>query len=99
VKSTINISPKAKADIVEIWDYTARAHGPDAADSYVTEIDRVMVLASQYSEIGSDYSDIRQGYRKLRSGSHLIFYIPHDEGIEIIRVLHQQSDIPERLAD
>jgi toxin ParE1/3/4 len=99
VKSTINISPKAKADIVEIWDYTASVHGPDAADSYVTEINRVMVLALQYSKIGSDYSDIRQGYRKLRSGSHLIFYIPHDGGIEIIRVLHQQSDIPERLAD
>jgi toxin ParE1/3/4 len=99
MKLKVNISPKAKADIVEIWDYTARVHGPDAADSYVTEIDRVMILASQYSEIGSDYSDIRQGYRKLRSGSHLIFYIPHDSGIEIIRVLHQQADIPERLAD
>ena len=93
----INISPKASADIVAIWNYTVREHGVDTADIYVTELDRAMEMAIQYPKIGTDYSEIRDGYRKLKSGFHLIFYIPHDDGIEIIRVLHEQADIPARL--
>ncbi len=58
-----------------------------------------MAMALQFPEMGSDYCEVRDGYRKLLSGSHLIFYIPHDQGIEIMRVLHVREDIPARLED
>ncbi len=92
MSSEISISPKASADIIEIWNYTARTHSEDAADSYIRAIDGTMAMALQFPEIGSDYSEIRQGYRKLRSGSHLIFYLPTESGINIIRILHQRVD-------
>ena len=43
--------------------------------------------------MGSDYNDVRKGYRKLASGDHLIFYIPHDGGIDVVRVLHGRMDV------
>lgn len=93
----INIGRKANADIIAIWDYTAREHGVEAADAYIGDLDRVMAMALEFPQIGSDYSDIRDGYRKLKSGSHLIFYIPHGDGVEIIRVLHERADVPAQL--
>ncbi len=96
---TIQISRKAKAEIAAIWDYTAREHGVDQADNYVAAMDRVMAMALQFPEIGADYAEVRKGYRKLLSGSHLVFYIPHEGGIEVIRVLHVREDIPAKLAE
>lgn len=96
---SIYISRKASADIATIWDYTAREYGVVEADKYVVAMNRIMVMALQFPDIGSDYSKVRDGYRKLLSGSHLIFYIPHERGIEIMRVLHVRADIPARLGE
>lgn len=95
----IHLSRKANAEIAAIWDYTAREHGIDQADNYVAAMDRVMAMALQFPEIGADYSVVRKGYRKLLSGSHLIFYISHDDGIEIMRVMHVREDITAKLAE
>lgn len=99
MKRSICISRKASAEIASIWDYTAKEHGVAEADNYVAAMDRIMAMALQFPEMGSDYCEVRDGYRKLLSGSHLIFYIPHDQGIEIMRVLHVREDIPARLED
>lgn len=37
--------------------------------------------------------DIRDGYRKYHIGRHLIFYREADEGIVIIRILHDRMDV------
>jgi toxin ParE1/3/4 len=99
VNRIINIGRKAKADIVAIWKYTAREHGVEAADTYIGDLDRTMAMALEFPHIGSDYSEIRDGYRKLKSGAHLIFYIPHGDGIEIIRLLHERADVPAQLGN
>ena len=95
----VRISRAANADIAGIWDYTAQEYGPERADQYVSAFDRVMAMALQFPEIGSDFSDIRKGYRKLTSGEHLIFYIAHADGIEVMRVLHSRADVSARLGE
>jgi toxin ParE1/3/4 len=97
VSRQIILSKDAGRDLADIWDYTAREHGPTQADNYIGDIDRILALALDYPNMGMDYSDIRQGYRKLGSGHHLIFYIPRDAGIEVIRVLHERMDIEAQL--
>jgi toxin ParE1/3/4 len=93
VSRTIYHSRRAEADLAAILEDGEREYGPDAAEKYLAELDRKMQLALEYPVIGSDYSHIRDGYRKLISGSHLIFYIPHDDGIEIMRVVPARMDI------
>ena len=89
----IHISRRANSDLASIWDYTARECGPDAADEYISLLDASMESLTEFPKIGADSSHVRNGYRKLRSGSHLIFYIPHNDGIEVVRILHERMDI------
>lgn len=81
------ILPSAQADIAAIWDYGAGEHGAEAANRYIARFDQSMEMALLYPDMGTDYGDVRKGYRKLASGDHLIFYIPHDDGIDVIRLL------------
>lgn len=95
----IDISPRARAEIDGIWHYTLHEHGQAAADRYIDRLDQSMELALEFPEIGADYREVRAGYRMLPSGHHLIFYIPRDDGIDVLRVLHERMDIRSRLMD
>jgi toxin ParE1/3/4 len=48
---------------------------------------------------GRDCTDIRAGYRKYYVGRHLIFYRMAQDGIKIIRILHDSMDIESHLDD
>ena len=91
------LSPAARVDLDEIWDYTVRRWGVEQAERYI----RAIVEACQEIAVGDregiavDY--IRRGYRKLAVGSHLVFYRQGAAGPEIIRVLHQRMDVGARL--
>lgn len=50
--------------------------------------------------VGKDAVYIRENYRKYRVGRHIIFYrLVLDEGIEIVRVLHERMDVDEQFAE
>ena len=38
-------------------------------------------------------------YRKLSSGQHLIFYIPHNGGIDVVRMMHGRMDVEVHLGE
>jgi toxin ParE1/3/4 len=60
---------------------------------YLTKIDTAFDLLAAEPQCGKLCDDIRSGYRKYRVGRHLIFYRQSSEGIEIVRILHDQMDI------
>ena len=95
----INIAPAAKAEIVAIWDYTAAEYGSVAADQYITDLDTVMLRLLDFPQMGEDCAFIRKGYRRIRARSHVIYYVPHEGGIEIMRVLGERMDAKGRLRD
>jgi len=39
-----------------------------------------------------DIRDVRRAYRKSRAGSHVIFFKFTDDGIDVVRILHQRMD-------
>ena len=95
------ISVKAYEDIEKIWLYTLENWSQQQADRYVNLIfDEIEYLATN-PKSGKDFSHIRKSYRCAKVKSHLIFYrtIEKANYIEIIRVLHQQMDIENRLKE
>ena len=88
----LNIAPAARAEIISIWDYTAALHGTGAADAYVTDLDTVMLRLLDYPLLGEDCASIRHGYRRIRARDHVIYYVPHDNGIEVMRIMHPRQD-------
>ena len=95
--SQVVLSPKAKSDISGIWDYTLEQWGIDQAEKYVRELwAAIQKQACDYTT-STDISDVRPGYRKFRSGSHVIFFKLVDDGIDVVRILHQRMDFERHL--
>jgi toxin ParE1/3/4 len=91
------LSPAAKADLEQIWDYTHH-WGVDQAEEYLRELQRAIDRAAANPRIGRACDEIRPGYRKLAAGSHTLFYRVTVEGvIDVVRVLHQRMDVDRHL--
>lgn len=98
---TYRISVKANEDIQNIWLYTFKNWSLEQADRYINLIfDEIEYLADN-PKSGKDYKHIRKNYWCSKVKSHLVFYRIADKltEIEIIRVLHQQMDIENRLLE
>lgn len=90
--SQVILSPKAKSDLSDIWDYTLAEWGIDQAEKYVRDLWTAMQKQVRDPSASVDISDIRKGYRKFRSDSHVIFFRLTPAGIDVVRILHQRMD-------
>jgi toxin ParE1/3/4 len=95
------ISLEASKDLENIWLYTFRHWSAEQADRYYNLLMDEIEYVSENPQSGKDYSDIKEGYWRTRVKSHFIFYkiAPKENSVEIIRILHQQMDIEDRLND
>ena len=93
------ISQEASQDIENIWLYTYKNWSIEQADRYFNLIMDEIEYLSENPKSGEDYSRVRAGYFRSRIKSHFIFYKINrkNKEIEIIRTLHQQTDIDTRL--
>ncbi len=98
---TYKISKKAQIDIENIWLYTFETWSIEQADRYFNLILDEIEYLTQNPTSGKDYNHIRKGYYRSKVKSHYIFYRINlkENAIEIIRILHQQMDIENRLGD
>ena len=84
--------PLAEADILEIWDYIAD-DSLTAADRWVDHLDeQFRVLATQPS-MGRARDELAPDVRSFPFGRYVIFYMPLDDGIDVVRVLHGARDV------
>ena len=92
------ISKKALNDLENIWLYTFNNWTEKQADRYYRLIiDEINHLSCNFYS-GKSQDHIKVGYRSSKVKSHLIFYKKGSDGIlEVIRVLHQMMDIPNRM--
>ena len=96
--SRIVLSPRAKADLSEIWDYTCSEWGVEQAERYVRDLWLVIQEQTHGHTKSVDVGDVRQGYRKSRSGSHVVFFKTTNDGVvDVIRILHQKMDFDRHL--
>lgn len=96
--SRVVLSPRAKADLSEIWDYTCSEWGAEQAEKTVREL--WAVIQEQTCDLANavDIGDVRKGYKKARSGSHAIFFKVNRAGlVAVVRILHQKMDFDRHL--
>ncbi len=90
---------EAIQDIEEIWFYTFTTWSQEQADRYHSlKIKEIEFLVTN-PESGKILDHLRKGYRSSKVKSHYIFYRFTSNEIEIIRILHESMDIPNRLND
>jgi toxin ParE1/3/4 len=91
------LSPRAQADLEEIWQYTAKRWTIEQAETYVRQLAGHFVLLARHPEIGMSCNEIRPGYYKFPAGSHILFYRIINGDINIVRILHERMDFVRHL--
>ncbi|MEE4244447.1 MAG: type II toxin-antitoxin system RelE/ParE family toxin [Kangiellaceae bacterium] len=89
------ISPTAKTDLKEIYQYGLRQWGQAQSESYLESIKEQFWALTKQPLIGIDRCELLLGVRSLPIESHALFYRVTPETVEIIRVLHGRQD-PQR---
>ncbi len=96
-KLKIVILEEAIQDLEEIWYYTFKTWSYEQADRYHSLITDEINFLSLKPKSGKVLDHIRKGYRSSKVKSHYIFYRFSTTEIEIVRILHESMDIPNRL--
>ena len=84
--------PLAETDILEIWDYIAD-DSLAAADRWVDRLDVQFRLLAAQPMMGRARDELAPGVRSFPFGRYVVFYVPLDGGIDVVRVLHGARDI------
>jgi toxin ParE1/3/4 len=91
------LSPRARVDIEEIYDYSAATWGIEQAEDYIRLLQSAIETVAEEPRRGRPCDELRKGYRKYAVGSHMLFYRAVDAGIDIVRVLHGRMDYERHL--
>src|SRR6266852_237051 len=82
----------ADRDLTEIYAYSFRQFGERQADAYLQSLQDCFTLLAEMPNMGRSVDHLRVGYRRFEHKSHSVFYTSIDDGVRIIRVLHQRMD-------
>ena len=94
MSAKFRITPRAYSDLRNIARYTLRQWGKAQRDNYIRDLDKRFAWLAEQPRVGKHRPDIREGYFCFQQGSHLIFYLIRDDGIDIIGIPHKAMDIP-----
>ena len=86
-------------DLEEIWLYTFTTWTQEQADRYHLLINNEINYLSSKPESGKNVDYLRKGYRSAKVKSNYIFYRFTATELEIVRILHENMDIPNRIND
>jgi toxin ParE1/3/4 len=86
------LRPRALSDLEGIWDYTAESWGAAQAELYVRQLSSTMASLAERPLMVRACPELREGYYRHRSGAHVLFYRLTEDGIDVVRILHQRMD-------
>ena len=87
------ITPRAHRDLENIGRYSMQKWGKEQRNRYLRALDQRFSWLVDRPHAGKHRPDINQSYYSFPEGSHLIFYLIHENGIDIIGILHKEMDI------
>ena len=90
-------SDLAEYDLVNIWLYTSEEWSFTQADVYLSQINSGVGHLISSPQLGKDRNDLRKSYRSIQTKHHIVFYKITNNQIQIIRILHESSDIEQRI--
>lgn len=104
MSSRVTQRPRARLDLLEQFVYFGEQAGVELADRYIAAVEGTcLLLADQpFSGVSYDAGIARlNGLRRMPVRgffSYLLFYLPGEEGIDLVRVLHAGRDIDDIFA-
>ena len=87
------ITPVAKNDIKDIYQYGLRQWGQAQSDSYLAAVKNQFWLLTEHPLMGVERPELLPHTRSLTIHSHTVFYRVTTDKVEILRILHGRQDI------
>ena len=87
-------SESAKTDLLEAWLFIAE-ESIDAADGVIEAIHQEAQTLSLQPLMGRLRSELSEGVRSWPTSTrYILFYVPAEDGVTVLRVLHHARDVP-----
>ena len=94
------LSNKAVEDLSGIWNYSFNVWSEIQADKYYNLLIETCQELADGNISGKHFPEIDIKIFGLRTGQHIIFYqLIKNEKIKIVRILHSQMDLKNRMAE
>ncbi|WP_320042106.1 type II toxin-antitoxin system RelE/ParE family toxin [uncultured Desulfobacter sp.] len=91
------LTPSAKSDLIDIWNYTVETWGEKQAEKYLQDIEDKLNQLAANPGLGKQRPEIARGYYSFPVQKHIMFYLISDSYIDIIGILHGKMDIDKNL--
>jgi toxin ParE1/3/4 len=91
------LTPKARADLENIWTYSAERWDVAQADEYLRKIRLAVELVAADPSKARSCNQVRAEYFQYPAGSHMLFFKQDGDRILIVRILHQSMDFQRHL--
>ena len=89
----IRFTSLAESDLLELW-LTIAEENFVAADESLDAVQATVVLLGTQPEMGRARPELANGLRSFPTRTpYIIFYLPEDDGLLVVRVLHHARDI------
>ena len=88
-----HLTPSAKNDLRQMWNYTAKHWSAKQAEQYLLDIETKLELLAANLELGRHREEINPTYYSFPAEKHIVFYLKAKEHIEIIGILHKRMDV------
>ena len=97
--ANFSLTIQARTDFRGIARFSQIRWGKEQRVKYLAALYSCFQQLSDNPLLGKDCSDILSGYRSYPCGSHTIFFRELHNGIEIVRILHKNMDMENRIVD
>src|SRR4029078_467770 len=96
--SRLTWAPRADRDMLDIWHYYASEASDEAADKIAGQIMTAARRVGGLPLSGRPRDDLRAGVRSVLAHPYVLFYRVTENGVQILRVLHERRNLAAELA-
>jgi toxin ParE1/3/4 len=93
------LHPAARADLVDIWQWTAARWGVEQAETYLKSLQAALNLLRTAPEMARERQETTPPLRLYTYRSHLLIYRLTDDALTVHRMVHARSDWNAALSD
>lgn len=91
------LSGLAETDLTNIYEYGILNFGLQQAKEYLAKLEETFQVLTDNKNLGRGAYEFYPELRRFAFESHIIFYLPTDFGILIVRVLNHSMDFDRHL--
>lgn len=88
----------AVTDLSDIADFTIQNFGIEQARNYRDGLKNCFETLAENPQLGRSADGLAPNLRRYEHQAHVVFYLPEDSGILIVRILHQRMDYKRHLS-